>query len=53
MPTFTIQLNVNVPGLGDKNVVETGIIAPSIEAAIAQVKAAVIVTTLAAQQTAP
>lgn len=52
MPTFTIQLNVNVPGLGDRNVVQTGIVAASIEQAIAQAKTGIIVTALAAQQTA-
>ena len=53
MPTYTIQINVNVPGLGDRNVLQTGIVAQDIDAAIAQAKANVIVTALAAQQTAP
>ena len=53
MPTFTIQLNVNVPGLGDRNVVQPNITAASMEDAIAVAKANIILTTLAAQQTAP
>ena len=53
MPTYTIELNVNVPGLGNRNVVQAGISAPTIEAAIAQAKTGVIVTVLSATQTAP
>jgi hypothetical protein len=53
VPTYTVQLNVNVPALGDRNVLQPGIVATSIEAAIAQAKAGIIITVLAAQQTAP
>jgi hypothetical protein len=53
VPTYTVQLNVNVPALGDRNVLQTLIVAPTIEAAIAVAKAGIIVTVLAAQQTAP
>lgn len=53
MPTFDIQLNVNVPGLGNRNVVQSGVVATTIEVAIAQAKANIIITALAAQQTAP
>ena len=53
MPTFTIQLNVNVPGLGDRNVVQAGVVAASMEAAIVLAKANIIVTPLQVQQTAP
>lgn len=53
MPTFDIQLNVNVPGLGNRNVVQPGIVAPTMEAAITQAKANIIITALQAQQTAP
>lgn len=52
MPTYTVQINVNVPSFGDKTFTQTGIVANSIELAIAQVKANIIVTALAAQQTA-
>lgn len=52
MPTFTIQLNVNVPGIGDRNVLQTGVVAPSMEAAIASARQGIIITPLAAQQTA-
>jgi hypothetical protein len=53
MPTYTVQLNVNVPGLGNRNVVQTDIVAPTIELAITQAKTSVVITALAAQQTAP
>jgi hypothetical protein len=53
MPTYTIRLNVNVPGLGDRDVIQTLVVASSIEQAIAQAKTNVIITVLAAQQTAP
>jgi hypothetical protein len=52
VPTFTIQLNVNVPGLGDRNVLQTGIVAATMEAAIAAARVGIIITPLAAQQTA-
>lgn len=52
MPTYSVQLNVNVPGLGDRNVVQPGIVAPSIVQAIELAKANIIITALAAQQTA-
>ena len=52
MPTYTVQINVNVPGLGDRNVIQAGVVAATIEAAIAQAKANIIITPLAAQQTA-
>ena len=58
MPTYTGQINVNVPGLGDRTFTLStangnAIVAPDIDAAIVQAKALVIVTALAAQQTAP
>lgn len=53
MPTYSVQINVNVPGLGDRNVVQANVVAPNIEAAIVLAKTSVTVTTLAAQQTAP
>jgi hypothetical protein len=53
VPTFRVQLNVNVPGLGDRDVVQTGIVAPTIQQAIDQARATVVITVLAAQQTAP
>lgn len=52
MPTYTVQINVNVPSFGDKNVLQTGIVANTIEEAIALVKTGVIITVLGAQQTA-
>lgn len=53
MPTYQVQINVNVPGLGDKTFITAGVVATTIEQAIAQAKTGVIVTALAAQQTAP
>ena len=53
MPTFTVQINVNVPGIGDRQFTTPGIVKPTIEEAIAAAKAGIIVTALQAQQTAP
>jgi hypothetical protein len=53
LPTYSVLLNVNVPGPGALNVPQTGIVAPSMEAAIALARANIILTTLQAQQTAP
>lgn len=53
MPTYSVQLNVNVPTVGNANVVQTGIVAASIEAAIQVARANIVVMTLQAQQTAP
>jgi hypothetical protein len=51
MPTFDVQLNVNVPGLGDRNVMQT-VMAPTMEEAIQAAKANVIITPLLVRQTA-
>lgn len=53
MPTYSIQLNVNVPGLGDRTFVTANVVRPTIEEAIAAAKAGIVVTTLQALQTAP
>jgi hypothetical protein len=53
MPTYRVQLNVNVPGLGDRDVIQTGVVAATIQQAIEQAKTNVVITILAAQQTAP
>jgi hypothetical protein len=53
MPTFDVTINVNVPGLGNRNVVQTGVVAPSMEAAIALVKTLVVLTPITITQTAP
>ena len=52
MPTFDITLNVNVPGLGNRNVVQSGLVAPTMAAAVAAATANVIITPLIATQTA-
>ena len=52
MPTFDITLNVNVPGLGNRNVVQAGLVATTMEAAIVAAKANVVISTLIATQTA-
>lgn len=53
MPTYSVQLNVNVPSVGDKNLVQTGITAPDYINAVAQATANIIITVLAVQRTAP
>lgn len=53
MPTFDVTVNVNVPGLGNRNVVQPGITAPSMALAIALAAANVIITPLVVTQTAP
>lgn len=52
MPTWSVQLRINVPSVGEARPIFTGIVAPTIESAIAQAKAGVIVETLASQKTA-
>src|SRR4051812_1866763 len=52
MPTWTVQVRINVPTVGEARPVFTGIVAATIEAAIAQAKQGFIVETLAAQKTA-
>ena len=53
MPTYTVQVNVNVPGVGDKTFVKQSITATSIEEAIELAKQDVRVEILAIQRTAP
>ena len=53
MPTYTVTINVNVPGVGDRNVVQPGISAPTMEDAIKQATAGVMVTPLQVVRTAP
>ena len=53
MPTYSVQLNVNVPTVGSASPVQTGIVAASMEDAIAKAKANIVIVTLQAQQTAP
>lgn len=53
MPTYTVRLNVNVPSVGDKDLVQQGIVAADITAAIAQARANIVVEVLAIQRTAP
>ncbi len=53
MPTYSVQLNVNVPGLGDRNVLQAGIVKPTMQDAIAEAIARIVITPLQAQQTAP
>lgn len=52
MPTFTVRLKINVPGLGTREENMLNLIAPTIESAIAQAKALVTVEALAATKTA-
>jgi len=55
MPTYSVQFIVNIPGLagGDKTVNQAGIIAPSLEAAIAQAKASIMIEAVQVLKTAP
>lgn len=53
MPTYTVQLNVNVPTIGDRQVIQTGIVAVDACAAVAQAKANVIMRALQVQETSP
>lgn len=43
MPTYTIQATVNVPSHGQKTFTQPGIVAPTIEEAMTQVKATMVV----------
>jgi hypothetical protein len=52
MPTWNVGLRIIVPGLGSRIVPFIGLIAPTIEDAITQARAAVIVETVQADQTA-
>lgn len=52
MPTWSVQIRINVPSVGEARPVFTGIIAATIEQAIAQAKAGFIVETLQAVKTA-
>ena len=52
MPTYSVQLRINVPTVGEARPVFTGIVATDIEDAIQKAKAGLIVETLAAQKTA-
>lgn len=53
MPTFDVTLNVNVPGLGTRNVVQAGVTATDMKTAIDLAKANIIMTPLTVTQTAP
>jgi len=55
MPTYSVQFIVNIPGLagGDKTVNQVGITAPSLDAAVAVAKAAIIIEAVQVVRTAP
>lgn len=55
MPTYAVRLIVNVPGLvgGDRTVDQTGIVAGTMEDAIKQAKANIIMRPTQVQETAP
>lgn len=52
MPTWTVQLRINVPTLGERLVLFPGIVAPTMAAAADQAKLSVVVEAMQAQQTA-
>ena len=43
MPTYSVQLKVNVPGLGDRVITQPSINAVDVEAAIKQAKAGITI----------
>ncbi len=53
MPTYSIQVEVNVPGLGQRTFTTTGVVAQDIDTALATAKQTVIIKVIAIQQTAP
>ena len=53
MPTYTVQVQVNVPSVGSKTFTTTGIVSPTPEDAMVQAKAGILVQVVALQQTAP
>lgn len=52
MPTWLVRLRINVPGLGERLVDIPNVPAPTLEQAVSQARAAVIVEPVQAQQTA-
>ena len=50
MPQYDVQLNVNVPGLGNRNVVQS-VTAADIKTAIDVAVAAIVITPLQVQKT--
>jgi hypothetical protein len=53
MPTFSVRLIVNVPGLGDRTVDQPGIIAASASEAIGKAMSNIIMRATLVQETAP
>lgn len=53
MPTYSVQLQINVPSIGQASPVFAGIVAATMEDAITAARANVIVKPIAVQQTAP
>jgi hypothetical protein len=52
VPEYTVQLRINVPGLGERIVNFPGTIAPTIQEAIQEARKSVIVEPIAVQKTA-
>ncbi len=52
MATYSVQIQVNVPGVGNKTFTQAGIVAASPSEAIKVAEATVIVEVLALQKTA-
>lgn len=53
MATFVVQLEVNVPGLGSRTFTTAPMVTATIEEAMAQAKAGIIVAVIQVQRTAP
>lgn len=51
MPTFTVRLRVNVPGVGDREITLPGIVKPTLEEAIIEAKTNLIVEVIAVTKT--
>lgn len=51
MPTYTVQLRINVPGVGERIVDFPGTVAPTIHEAIQEARKSVIIEPLAVQKT--
>lgn len=51
MPTYQVQMNVNVPGVGQRTFTATNIVSADIQSAIDQAVAQIIVEAVAVQKT--
>ena len=52
MPTYSVQVTVNVPSVGTRTFTTVGIVAAAIEAAMTEAKAGITVEVISVQKTA-